>query len=102
MQISKKQFNLFLRFAGFILPYRAKWIAILILSAFAALLGTANPYITKLVIDNAIAKKDLKAFVILAVIAGAIFVIIGIANGLKQYMERYIRARVRYDLNKKV
>jgi len=101
-KFNPKQLSLFLRFVRFILPYRIRWISILILSGLTALLGLVNPYLTKLVIDRAIGDKDLKAFIILAVIGGAVFIVTGIIKSFKQYLERYVKVRVKFDLNKKV
>ena len=102
IKLDKKQLGLFLRFLNFLRPYRAKWVAILLLSSFGALLGSINPYLTKLVVDKAIGNKDLNIFIVLVILGGMIFVIGGVVNGFKQYLERYIRLRVRLGLNKKV
>jgi len=102
MSFDKKQFGLFLRFARYILPYRLRWTAILILSGLGTLSGLVNPYLAKLVIDKAIGNKDLKIFIILAVVGGAVFVISGVINGVRQYLGRYVKARVKLDLNKRV
>lgn len=102
IKLDKKQPILFLRFIKFLLPYRAKWVAILLLSSLGVLLGLINPYLTKLIVDKAIMKKDLRIFIILVIIGGAIFIISGIINGIKQYLERYVKIKVKFDLNKKV
>ncbi|MDP8229999.1 MAG: ABC transporter ATP-binding protein [Candidatus Gorgyraea atricola] len=102
IRLDKKQQALFLRFIKLLLPYREKWAAIIFLSGFGALLGLINPYLTKLVVDKAIGNKDLKTFVILVIIGGAVFIVIGIINGFGQYLERYVKLRIKFDLNKKV
>ena len=98
----KPQFRLFLRFLKSLLPYRAKWLIVVFLSFFTAMLGLVNPYLTKLIVDKAIKNRDLRTFVILVVIGGTVFVVTGILSALKQYLERNIKARVKLDLNKKV
>lgn len=54
----KSQIKLFLRFSKYILPYRKKWVLVLILSAMSALLGLVNPYLTKYVVDRGIINKN--------------------------------------------
>ena len=100
--MDQTQFKFFLRFLKFILPYRGKWLAILGLSGLAALLGLINPYLTKLVVDDAIGHKDLKTLVILVLIGGGVFILVGSMNALKSYFDRYIKLKVNYDLNKKI
>ena len=99
---SKIQFKLFLRFLNVLLPYRKKWFLILILSGSGTLLGLINSYLTKLVIDKGIINKDLKTFVILVLIGAGIFILNGAVGGLKQFLDRYIRHKVNFDLDKKV
>ena len=98
----KPQLKLFFRFLKLLLPYRRKWFLIIILSGSGTLLGLVNPYLTKLVIDKGIANKDLRTFVILVLIGAGIFVLNGAVSGLKQFLDRYIRYKVNFDLNKKV
>ncbi|MBL7131044.1 MAG: ABC transporter ATP-binding protein [Candidatus Omnitrophica bacterium] len=98
----KTQFKLFFRFLKVLLPYRKRWLAILILSGSGTLLGLINPYLTKLVIDKGIINKDLKAFVILVLIGAGIFILNGAVEGLKQFLGKYIRHKVNFGLNKQV
>jgi len=66
------------------------------------LLTLVNPYLAKIAVDDAIGKKDLKGFFILALIGGGVFLITGILDGLKRYVGRDISLRVRLDLNRDV
>lgn len=100
--LSKTQFKLFLKFARYLLPYWKKEVVILILTGIAVLLGLVNPYLTKLVIDRAFGNKDLRVFIILALIGGTIFVLNGLVSALKNYLDRQIRIKVNFDLNRKV
>ena len=100
--LNKTQFRLFLRFSRYLLPYWKKEMVILILSGMAVLLGLVNPYLTKLVIDRAFGNKDLRVFIILALIGGIIFLLNGLVSGLKSYLDRQIRIKVNFDLNRKV
>lgn len=98
----KPQFKLFFRFLKLLLPYRGRWLAILILSGCGTILGLVNPYLTKLVIDNAITNKDLRGFIILALAGGMVFVVNGLLSSWKGYLDRYVNAKIDFDLNKTV
>jgi len=99
-KIDKTQFKLFLRFLKLLLPYRKIWFLVLTLSSLGALLSLVNPYLTKLVIDKGFGNKDLRIFLILALIGGGIFVLNGLFGGLRQLLDRYIKIKVNFDLNK--
>ena len=101
-KLNKTQLKLFFRFLRLLLPYRKRWLLILTLSGLGTLLGLINPYLTKLVIDKGFANKDLKTFVILVSIGAGVFILNGAVGGLKQFLDRYIRHKVNFDLNKKV
>lgn len=100
--MNKAQVKLFLRFTKLLLPYWKKEILLLGLSGAVVLLGLVNPYLTKLVVDKALGNKDLRIFIILALIGGAVFIINGLVGGLKDYLDRQIKIKVNFDLNKKV
>ncbi len=97
---SKSQ--LYARFIKLLLPYRGKWVLILILSALAALLGLVIPYLTKEVVDIAIGKNDFRAFIIYAIIGGIIFAVAESLNWLRYWLERTVKLKVSFDLHKKV
>src|SRR3989338_1468159 len=94
-----KPLRLFLRFLKFILPYRGRYLAILILSGLGALLGLVNPYLSKLIVDEAIGKKDIGLFVILAAVGITVFILTGLIGRTTQFLETYIKLRVNFDLN---
>jgi len=98
----KTQLELFFRFLKFIFPYRWRWAAILILSGINSLLSLVNPYLAKLVIDKAIGNKDIRLFIILALIGGSVFLLDAFIGVIKQWLERYIKVKVGFDLNRKV
>jgi len=75
--LNKTQVKLFLRFAKHLLPYWKKEALVLGLSGVVVLLGLVNPYLTKLVVDRALGGKDLRIFIILALIGGTVFIING-------------------------
>lgn len=98
----KEKFKLFFRFFKFILPYRKKWFLAAALSYVGTLLGLVNPYLTKLVVDEALSKKNLKSLIIIALIGGSIFLLTWLANALKGILEEYIRRKVDFALNKQL
>jgi len=99
---NEAQLRLFLKFTRYLLPYWKKEVAVLALSGITVLLGLVNPYLTKLVIDRAFGNKDLKVFIILALIGGTVFVLNGLLSGLQNYLDRQIKIKANFDLNKKV
>jgi ATP-binding cassette subfamily B protein len=96
------EFKLFLKFARYLLPYWKKEAVIISLSGIGVLLGLVNPYLTKLVIDRAFGNRDLRVFIILALIGGGIFVLNGLLSGLDNYLNRQTTVKVNFDLNKRV
>ena len=92
----------YLKFYRYLLPFWKKEALVLLLSGAAMLLGLVNPYLTKLIIDEAYRNRDLKLFIILIAIGGSVFILSGITNAVMNYLNRYIRLRVNYDLNCKV
>jgi ABC-type bacteriocin/lantibiotic exporter with double-glycine peptidase domain len=96
------QLKLFFRFLKLILPHKGRWLIILLLSGLSSLIGLVNPYLTKLVIDKAVGNRDLKLFFILSLIGGTAFLLGIVMGALKQYLERYIRIKVGFELNRRV
>jgi len=98
----KPSLKLFLRYIRYILPYWKKELIILALSGILVGLGLVNPFISKLIIDKAFINKDLQVFIVLTLIAGTVFIFNGMISGLKNYLDRQIKIKVNFDLNKKV
>lgn len=100
--LNKTQIRLFLGFARYLLPYWKKELFIIILSGITVLLGMVNPYLTKLVIDRAFGNKDIKTFILLALVGGGVFILDGLLSGLKNFLDRQIGIKVSLDLNRKI
>jgi ATP-binding cassette subfamily B protein len=78
------------RILEYILPYWRKLTLVLALSLIATLLGLAQPYITKLLIDEALLRRNAQALVTVAGLM-VVVTIVGFAlNALSSY--RYIAA----------
>ncbi len=92
----------YIKFWRYILPFWKKEALILSLSGLTVVLGLISPYLTKLIIDDAYGKKDPKLFIILVAVGGIIFVVNGALGGFNGYLNRYIKMRITFDLNRRV
>jgi ATP-binding cassette subfamily B protein len=95
-------FNTVNKFCRYLFPYWKKEVLILFLSGASVILGLINPYLTKLIIDKAYANKDLKLFIIMIIAGGIVFILSGAVSALSNYLNRYIRQRVKFDLNRRM
>jgi ABC-type multidrug transport system fused ATPase/permease subunit len=92
----------YIKFYRYLLPFRKKEILILLLNIAGVGLSLTNPYLIKLIIDKAYGNKDLRLFIILIGLSGGIFVLSEAVKGVNDYLSRYIRLRIAFDLNRKV
>lgn len=86
------------RILDYILPYWRKLVAVLVLSLVSTLVGLAQPYITKLLIDEALLRRNAQA---LLMVAGSMVVvtIVGFAlNALSSYRYVATSAAVLFDM----
>jgi len=88
------------RFNKYLCKYWKTQAVVILLGLIIAALGLVNPYLTKLIIDKAYGNKDLKLFLILAIIGGSVFIFNGILNAVSSYLSRRISSRVHFDLTK--
>lgn len=88
------------RFNKYLYKYWKLQAAVIILGLVTTPLGLINPYLTKLLIDKAYAHKDLKLFLILAIIGASIFVFGGLINSLNSLLSRRINRGVSFDMTK--
>lgn len=86
----------------FLLPYWKKEILILFLTGVSFGLGLVGPYLTKLIIDKAYVKRDLKLFVLLISLAGIVFVLYNIVNNVINFLNRSIRLGIGLALNRRL
>ncbi len=101
MQI-KTGWRKFLHFAKFLLPYWKIEILLIVFSQLIVYLGLVNPYLSKLVIDEAYKNRNVKLFILLAILGGGIFLISGIISAFSNYYSRYIKKRVNVDISQLV
>ena len=88
------------RFNKYLYKYWKLEAAIILLGLVTLPLSLLNPYLTKLVLDNAYGNKDLKLFLILAVTGGTIFVFNTLINSLSGYISQYVNRKVNLDITK--
>jgi ATP-binding cassette subfamily B protein len=100
--MDKTQFKILLKFLKYLLPYRKRQIAILILSILSVFLGLVNPYLSKLIVDKAIINKELRAFVVLGLLGTGVFILNGLLTAMEDFLKKGLRLKVNFDLNKKV
>jgi ABC-type bacteriocin/lantibiotic exporter with double-glycine peptidase domain len=98
----KVNFKLLFQFFKFLFPYRRRWLFAFVLSASANLLTVISPYVMKLIIDKAIGNKDIKVLVFLVIVGSFIFIFGDLAVKFSQFLERHIRAKINFSLNKRV
>ena len=97
MSASKSNWS---RFNKYLYKYWKLEAIVILLGLVTMPLSLLNPYLTKLVIDNAYTNKNLRLFFILAFIGGSIFVFNGIINSLSGYLSQRINRGVHFDLTK--
>jgi len=87
-----------IRFNKYLYKYWKLEAAVILLGLVTLPLSLLNPYLTKLVLDNAYGNKDLKLFLILAVIGGSIYIFNSLMNSLSSYISQYINRKVNFDI----
>ncbi|MCM8773304.1 MAG: ABC transporter ATP-binding protein/permease [Candidatus Omnitrophica bacterium] len=91
-----------LYFFKFSRPYLKLQIFIVILTQLAVILGLVNPYLSKLVIDDAYKNRNLRLFVILVTVGGVIFLLTSVINHIIEYKKSYICRNINFELNKNI
>jgi ABC-type bacteriocin/lantibiotic exporter with double-glycine peptidase domain len=94
--------RLWQRFAALLLPHKRRWLVLLFLSAVTGIISIVYPYLTKMIIDGALAKRDFALFIRLIVLAGLIFLVGEAASRLKEWFYRTIRISFFCQLNRKL
>lgn len=92
----------YIKFYRYLIPFWKREIFILCLSGVSMAVALVNPYLAKLILDKAYHNKDLKLFILLVIIGGMLFILSSIINALANYLNRYIRLKIGFDLNCKV
>jgi len=96
----KARLKLLFRFFQFLKPYRKAWIGVVLLNQGTALVSLFNPFLARFAIDETIIKKDLRLFFITAGIGALVYLLNAGFSIFREFLDRYIRTRVHFDLNK--
>jgi ATP-binding cassette subfamily B protein len=86
------------RIANFILPYWRKLALVLALSLISTVLGLAQPYITKLLIDEALLRRNIRALISVAILMVVVTVLGFALNILSSYRYVSTSAAVLFDM----
>src|SRR5438309_7511342 len=88
----------FRRVAGYFKPYRAQVVVVLVLILLIAILGLANPFLLKAIIDGAILKNDLYKLTLYAGLMIIIPIVTGLIGVGQRYLNTLVGERVMRDL----
>jgi ATP-binding cassette, subfamily B, bacterial len=86
------------RIAGFFRPYRGRVVVVLLTIVITSLLGLINPYLLKLLIDEAIPKRDLNLLLLFVGLMVFIPIVSGLIGVGQTYLNNVIGQRVMQDL----
>ena len=86
------------RAARFLIPYRGRLVVILLTGVAASLFGLAQPYISKLLIDQALLRKDFRALVYVSVLMVVATAMSFALNILSSYQYVRVSASVLFDM----
>lgn len=86
------------RAARFLIPYRARLIVILLTGVAASSFGLAQPYISKLLIDQALLRKDFHALIMVSLMMVVATALSFALNILSSYQYVRVSASVLFDM----
>lgn len=101
-EIVRRRYKDLLRFGFFLLPYWKLEVIIIALSGLLVPLGLITPYLTKLMIDQAFANRNLVLFIHLVILGAIVFIVTAIIDGLSSYLEKKLSLKVNFDINSKL
>jgi ATP-binding cassette subfamily B protein len=91
-------FREYRRALAYVLPYWRRLVFVLIISLCSTILGLAQPYIAKLLIDEALLRRNLRALVTVAALMIVITVLGFVFNILASYRYVAVSADVLFDM----
>src|SRR5271155_1667989 len=86
------------RAARFLIPYRARLVVILLTGVAASLFGLAQPYMSKLLIDRALLRKDFQALILVSLLMVVATAMSFALNILSSYQYVRVSASVLFDM----
>ncbi len=91
-------FGAYRRALIFVLPYWRRLILVLLISLFSTILGLVQPYIAKLLIDDALLRRDLRALVVVAFLMIVVTIFGFVFSVLASYRYVAVSADVLFDM----
>lgn len=98
----KENFYYLKKFSFYLRPYRFILAIIFGLGILAPSLTLVNPFIAKLVIDNAFATRDLRLFIKLVILGGGTFFLHLLLESSQRYLTSRIKSKLSFRLHKVV
>jgi ATP-binding cassette, subfamily B, bacterial len=90
--------NDYRRIFAYITPYWRRLMLVLVLSLFSTILGLAQPYITKLLIDEALLRQNMRALTLVAALMVVVTVLGFVLNIASSYRYVAVSAAVLFDM----
>lgn len=90
------------RIVGFFKPYRKQVFLVLVAIVLIAVVGLANPYLLKLIIDQGIQKRNLDKLTLYAALMVVIPIVTGLIGVAQSYLNNLIGQRVMRDLRNRL
>lgn len=94
--------RIIMRLSRYLLPHWKATAAIILLSSAGVLLTLVNPFLAKFAIDKAFANRDMKIFIELVLIGGAVFVTNGLARMAQAIVEARTKLKITFDLHRQL
>ncbi len=82
----------------YLIPFWKLEVSMIGLAVARIFLEVANPYLAKFIIDKAYVQRDLKLFIILAVLSVTVFLCIEICVALQKYTSQHINQHIKFML----
>ena len=86
----------------YLFPFLRVEVLMLTLNICAVVLGLANPYLAKLMIDRAYQEKSFGLFLILTAAMGVTFLLSSLITSGSNYLSRRVKFRLNFDLNRRL
>src|SRR6266853_3777476 len=94
----RRLFTQYRRAMSYIAPYRGRLVPVVIISLLSTALGLSQPYISKLLIDEALLRRNMRALVGVSALMLAITVLSFVFSILSCYRYVQVSAQVLFDM----
>lgn len=100
VQAVRENWRALLYFAGYLRKYWMLHVVVVGLSQLVVLLGLVNPYLMKIVMDDAFVNRDLHLFLVVSLAGAVIFLLSSVFSRLASYYSFLIKRNVSFDINR--